>query len=103
MRSNAAHIYVISPESVSVRDCVFEGGDQGSEGMMDGPCLRLCIDFCIFSSCRNNCAVYANNQATVVISNSTVRDCGHSGLRAEEGSSLTVLNCDIVRCSLSCL
>ena len=61
-----------------------------------------------------NAAVHSNNQvevneqesheccfqnlskkAVVVLSNCEVRDCGGAGLKAEEGSTLNLLNCQV--------
>ena len=35
-------------------------------------------------------------QAVAVLSNCEVRDCGGAGLRAEEGSTLNLLNCQVL-------
>ena len=117
--SNAAHLYIISPDTVTVRDCVFSGGGgiliaeeafyrsllelefenpellSGSGSGMSDRCLRLFVDFCIFSDVKQNCCVFANNQATVIVSNSLLYGCGRSGLSAGEGSSLSVINCEV--------
>ena len=102
-----------------VRDCVFSGGGgiliaeeafyrsllelefenpellSGSGSGMSDRCLRLFVDFCIFSDVKQNCCVFANNQATVIVSNSLLYGCGRSGLSAGEGSSLSVINCEV--------
>ena len=62
---------------------------------MSDRCLRLFVDFCIFSDVKQNCCVFANNQATVIVSNSLLYGCGRSGLSAGEGSSLSVINCEV--------
>ena len=129
--SNASHIYIISPDTVTVRDCTFVGGDQknggiliaeeefyrsllelefenpemlscSSDGMSD-KCLRLFVDFCIFSDCQANCCLYSNNQATVVMSNTLMYRCGKVGVSASEGSSVTIINSHISDCLVSCV
>ena len=130
MTSNAAHIYIISPESVTVRDCLFVGGEEQTGGILvaeeafyqslldlefENPellggssgisekCLQLLVDFCIFSDCQKNCSVFSNNQAVVVISNSWVYNCGQTGLRADEGSTLNIINSQISKCVSNCV
>jgi len=130
MQSSAAHIYVISAASVTVRDCLFPGGEEGAGGVLvaeeafyqslldlecqnpelrgssggvEGGSLRLLMDFCIFSDIRVNAAVHSNNQAVVVLSNCEVRDCGGAGLKAEEGSTLNLLNCQVQACGSECV
>ena len=62
----------------------------------------------IFTDIRVNAAVHSNNQvrqhcilfiflskAVVVLSNCEVRDCGGAGVKAEEGSTLNLLNCQV--------
>ena len=129
--SNASHIYIISPDTITVRDCSFVGGDLknggiliaeeefyrsllelefenpemlscSSEGMSD-KCLRLFVDFCIFSDCQKNCCLYSNNQATVVMSNTLMYHCGKVGVSASEGSSVTIINSHISDCLVSCV
>ena len=129
--SNASHIYIISPDTITVRDCSFVGGDLknggiliaeeefyrsllelefenpemlscSSEGMSD-KCLRLFVDFCIFSDCQKNCCLYSNNQATVVMSNTLMYRCGKVGVSASEGSSVTIINSHISDCLVSCV
>ena len=122
MKSSAAHLYIISASTVTIRDCLFPGGEEGSGGilvaeeafyqsLLDLECqnpelrgssggvaggnLRLLIDFCIFSQIRLNAAVHSNNQAVAVLSNCEVRECGGAGVRAEEGSTLNLLNCQV--------
>ena len=97
---------------------------RGSSGGVEGGSLRLLMDFCIFSGwsfsialiqsdtiftdIRVNAAVHSNNQvgkhcilfiflskAVVVLSNCEVRDCGGAGVKAEEGSTLNLLNCQV--------
>jgi len=130
MTSNAAHMYIISPESVTVRDCLFIGGDMKTGGILvaeeafyqslldlefENPellgdstdisekVLHLTVDFCIFSNCEMNSSVFSNNQATIVISNSWVNNCGKTGLRADEGSTLNIINSQINHCVSSCV
>ena len=102
--SNAAHLYIISPDTVTVKDCLFSGGERKSGGIliaeeafyrsllelefenpellsdsgsgMSDKCLRLFVDFCIFSECQRNCCLFSNNQATVIMSNTTMSGCG---------------------------
>ena len=129
--SNASHIYIISPDTVTVRDCWFVGGEQrnggiliaeeefyrsllelefenpemlscSSDGMSD-KCLRLFLDFCIFTDCQKNCCLFSNNQATVVMSNTTMYCCGNVGVSASEGSSVTIINSHISDCLVSCV
>jgi len=130
MQSSAAHVYVISAASVTVRDCLFPGGEEGAGGVLvaeeafyqslldlecqnpelrgssggvEGGSLRLLMDFCIFSDIRVNAAVHSNNQAVVVLSNCEVRDCGGAGVKAEEGSTLNLLNCQVQGCGTECV
>lgn len=125
MKSSAAHLYIISASTVTIRDCLFPGGEEGTGGILvaeeafyqslldlecqnpelrgssggvEGGNLRLLIDFCIFSQIRLNAAVHSNNQAVAVLSNCEVRECGGAGVRAEEGSTLNLLNCQVVPC-----
>ena len=129
--SNASHIYIISPDTVTVRDCMFVGGEQrnggiliaeeefyrsllelefenpemlscSSDGMSD-KCLRLFLDFCIFSDCEKNCCLDSNNQATVVMSNTVMYRCGNVGVSASQGSSVTIINSHISDCLVSCV
>ena len=131
LTSNASHIYIISPDTITVRDCRFVGGDQrnggiliaeeefyrsllelefenpemlscSSDGMSD-KCLRLFIDFCIFTDCQKNCCLFSNNQATVVMSNTLMYRCGNVGVSASEGSSVTIINSHISDCQVSCV
>ena len=37
----------------------------------------------------------SSKKAVVVLSNCEVRDCGGAGLKAEEGSTLNLLNCQV--------
>ena len=67
----------------------------------------------IFTDIRVNAAVHSNNQvrqhcilfmflskAVVVLSNCEVRDCGGAGVKAEEGSTLNLLNCQVKKHSV---
>ena len=129
--SNAAHLYIISPDTVTVKDCLFSGGERRSGGIliaeeafyrsllelefenpellsdsgsgMSDKCLRLFVDFCIFTECQRNACLFSNNQATVIVSNTTMSACGRLGVSAGEGSSVSLLNCHISDCSLSCV
>ena len=129
--SNAAHLYIISPDTVTVKDCLFSGGERRSGGIliaeeafyrsllelefenpellsdsgsgMSDKCLRLFVDFCIFTECQRNSCLFSNNQATVIVSNTIMSGCGRLGVSAGEGSSVSLLNCHISDCSLSCV
>lgn len=130
MSSNSAHMYVISPETILIRDCLFVGGADTTGGILvaeeafyqslldlelENPeflgtaseisekVLNLNIDFCIFSGCGKNSALFSNNQAVTLISNSWLYNCGQTGLQADEGSVLTVFNCQISDCSFDCI
>ena len=67
----------------------------------------------ISTDIRVNAAVHSNNQvrkhcilfiflskAVVVLSNCEVRDCGGAGVKAEEGSTLNLLNCQVKKHSV---
>ena len=129
--SNAAHLYIISPDTVTVKECLFTGGEKRSGGIliaeeafyrsllelefenpellsdsgsgMSDKCLRLFVDFCIFTECQRNCCLFSNNQATVIVSNTVMSGCGRLGVSAGEGSSVSLLNCHISDCSISCV
>ena len=130
--SNAAHLYIISPDTVTVKDCLFIGGDQKTGGIliaeeafykslmelelenpemldsgagcgMTNTCLRLFVDFCFFISCQRNSCLFSNNQSVVIMSNSMMRECGRSSVSAGEGSSVSIINCVVSDVSVSCV
>lgn len=130
--SNASHLYIISPDTVTVKDCLFNGGEHKTGGIliaeeafyksllelefenpemlsgesgcgMANTCLKLFVDFCVFSDCSRNCCLFSNNQSVVIMSNSVMRGCGRTGVSAGEGSSVSIINSHISDCSMSCV